>query len=127
LEESIPVDYIKSVIEEKIPLHVEQFFRDFFSKVYGLKPVKINSPEIDVALVKFNKLILVCEVKWKNKLKNSDIENTIKKFEEFVCEKFFITKNIDENQKEKLENYGIKVLTERDFIDQKIIPLNQVI
>ena len=78
------MDYIKSVIEEKIPLHVEQFFRDFFSKVYGLKPVKINSPEIDVALVKFNKLKLVCEVKWKNKLKNSSTNNSKKKRKFFI-------------------------------------------
>ncbi len=94
------------------------FFRDFLSKRYGLKPVKINKPEIDIALVKFNKLKLVGEVKWKNKIKESDIKNTINKFEKFECEKIFITKNIEDHQKEKLLENGIKVLTEKDFIDQ---------
>ena len=58
--------FIRSVVDEKLSGHVEDFFSNLFSKLYGLKQVKVENPEIDISLVKFKKLSLVAEVKWKN-------------------------------------------------------------
>mgnify|MGYP000542497208 CR=1 FL=1 len=70
VEQEIPKDFIGEIYDKKLPFHVEDFFNSLFSKLRGLKIVKINSPEIDIALVKFKKLELMGEVKWRNSYPN---------------------------------------------------------
>jgi len=61
-------DLKKEIINEKIPLHVEDFFRGLFSKIFSKNLFIISKPdlEIDIALGDFKKLEIVAEVKWKN-------------------------------------------------------------
>lgn len=80
-----PLDFIKNVIETKIPLHVEHFFRSLLSKTFGLQPeiIEEKNAEIDLALFEFNSLRLVGEVKWKKKIEKEEIrviENKLDKF-----------------------------------------------
>lgn len=72
VEQEIPKDFIGEIYDKKLPFHVEDFFNSLFSKLRGLKIVKINSPEIDIALVKFKKLELLGEVKWRNSYSNKE-------------------------------------------------------
>ncbi len=44
------------------------------AKYFGMKPVKIMEPEIDVALVKFKKLSVVAEVKWRDEVTKKEIK-----------------------------------------------------
>ena len=67
-EIEIPEREIKKVFMEKLPFHVEQFFRILLSKIFGLKAGKIIEKDfdIDIALYSFKKIEVLCEVKWKN-------------------------------------------------------------
>ncbi len=59
-----PLDYGLRAAQRRIPLLVEVFVERLLSHLYGLKPVKILDPEVDVALVRGRRLALVAEVKW---------------------------------------------------------------
>ena len=59
-----PLDYGLRAAEQRLPLLVEVFVERLLSHLYGLKPVKVLEPEVDVALVRGRRLALVAEVKW---------------------------------------------------------------
>jgi hypothetical protein len=90
IENLIPEEFIKKVIDKKIPMHVESFFRDLLSKCFGLKKVIIEKPEIDIALTDFKKLKVVAEVKWKKGLSEEELKSIEEKLNEFECKKFLI-------------------------------------
>ncbi|MGC8572373.1 MAG: ATPase [Candidatus Micrarchaeia archaeon] len=81
-----PPTFIKQVIETKLPMHAEQFFRNLLSKHFGMKHeiVDTGSIELDMAFVEFKKLKIIGEVKWKNKISAGEIrniENNLNSFE----------------------------------------------
>ena len=93
VEQDIPKEYVKEIVKVKFPYHVEDFFNSLFSKLRGLKSVKINKPEVDIALMKFKKLELIGEVKWRNEFKNKEDE-IYKKLDNFDSkEKIIISKS----------------------------------
>ncbi len=100
-EQKININYIQDVVNEKIPLHAEQFFGDLFSKIYGLKQIKIEEPEVDVALLKFKKLEMVGEVKWREKINVLEIE---KRLSQFNCKKFIVSVK---KSKSRIKSYGV--------------------
>ncbi len=65
-----------------LPRHVEWFAEDYFSELYGLRPVKILKPEVDIALVRFNRLAFLGEVKWKDKITKKEVREVEEKFSE---------------------------------------------
>ncbi len=80
-----PWEFIKNAVEARLPFLIERFVERFIADYFGLKPVKIMEPEIDVALVRFKKVKVVAEVKWKDSLTTSNlrkIENKLRKFSE---------------------------------------------
>lgn len=83
-ERQVPEIFIKAVINEKLPIHVERFVKSLVSKIYGLPTVKIEEPEIDFALTTFKKISVVGEVKWKcpNAMELRKIEEKLGKFAE---------------------------------------------
>ncbi len=88
-EEDLGVNYLRS----EISYYVEKFFRDLLSKLFGMRPVSINLPdlEIDIALVEFQKLKVIGEVKWVKNLDRDDlekIEENLGKFKD--CRKILI-------------------------------------
>ncbi len=78
-------EYIEKIVRNYMPLLIERFMERLLAELMGLKPVKILEPEIDIALVEFNKIRIVAEVKWKNKLDKEEIrriEEKLNRFEE---------------------------------------------
>ena len=82
---------------ERIPFHVESFFRELLSKMFMLRAFMINKPDlqIDIALSDHKKLKVVCEVKWKERVRTGEIreiENKLVRFK--ACKKILIVKNV---------------------------------
>jgi len=101
---------------DKLPRHVESFYRDLLSKKFKKNIYMINKPdyEIDMILTDFKKPKIVAEVKWKNKIKKTEIDNAIKKFEKFPnCEKYFVVPN---KNKVNIKTNKIKIVDIRDFL-----------
>ncbi len=59
----------------------------FFSELWGLKPVKILEPEVDIALMEYKKLKIIGEVKWKNKLTRREIREIEEKLDKLDAER----------------------------------------
>jgi hypothetical protein len=91
-ETDVPTGFIKKVVEDKLPFHVEQFFANLLSKHFGLKRVIIEEPEIDIALAEFNKIKVVAEVKW-GKVKQLELKKIEDKLSQFKAKKIIIVQN----------------------------------
>ncbi len=65
--------FIERAVRERMPILVERFAERLLAEAYGLKPVKIVEPEIDIALTRFRKVTLVAEVKWVNRVRREDV------------------------------------------------------
>ncbi|RLE60616.1 MAG: ATP-binding protein [Thermoprotei archaeon] len=79
-ERDLDVKYFR----EKLPHHVETFFRNLLAKIFNLTPAAVVKPyEIDVALVEFNKLRVVAEVKWRKSLDKSVLRRIERKLSSF--------------------------------------------
>lgn len=72
-------EFKKRVIIELSPHLIEVFFERLLSEAFGLKPVKILEPEVDIALVRFKKLHLVAEVKWTTELTRGELRRVEEK------------------------------------------------
>ncbi len=101
-EREMPDKQIENIIEDKLPLHVEQFFRDLLSKIFGLNKEIISEKdyEVDIVLTEFKKIKIVAEVKWRNKISESEIrkvENTLNRFD---CRKILIVPNKKDVERE---------------------------
>lgn len=93
-----PAKFIRKVVDEKIPLHVEQFFRNLLSKVFGLQHniIEERGLEIDIALFEFKKPKVIAEVKWKKFVSRNEIRNievNLNKFKK--CRKILIVPEIN--------------------------------
>jgi hypothetical protein len=106
-------DINKKYIIEKIPIHVEHFFRELLSKLFELRLFVINKPdlEIDIVLCDFSKLKLVGEVKWKRYVSRSEINVIEKKLKKFKgCKKVLIVpkKNVLEKIPSDIDVWDIE-------------------
>ena len=114
VENEVPEKFLRDIIEYKIPFHVEQFCRNLFSKLFGMKKVVIEEPEIDIALTEFKKLKVIGEVKWKKRVGEKEIRKIEEKFERFKnVEKYLIVpekKILERNPRD------IKVLDIEDIL-----------
>ncbi|MGB9895591.1 MAG: ATP-binding protein, partial [Thermoproteota archaeon] len=95
---------------EKVPFHVESFFASLLSKKLGLKKVIVEKPETDIALVEFNRIGAVGEVKWK-KIKQVELEE----IEEKLCKFKDAEKYVILQEKDGLESKKVKLLDYKDF------------
>lgn len=98
---------------EKLPFHIENFFRELLSKLYKKRCFIINKPhlEVDIALGDFKKLTLVAEVKWKNKLGKKELYAIEEKMANFKrCEKVLIVpdKKIVPEKPKNMKVFGVK-------------------
>jgi hypothetical protein len=109
-EVEVPEKFIRKVIDEKIPFHVESFFASLLSKKLGLKMVKVEKPEVDIALTEFNRIKVVGEVKWK-KINQKELEAVEEKLYHFKnAEKYIILQ-----EKGKLESKKAKLIDCNDL------------
>jgi len=114
LETQLPAEFIKKVIDEKLPIHVERFVSSLASKVYSMEKVKIEEPEIDIALVLFKKLKIVGEVKW-SRITMEDVRAVEKKLEAFDAERLLIVPD-----KSGLRSKILKIIEPADLLIKKI-------
>ncbi len=75
--------FIEKALNNIIPLLIEKFIERLLAELYGLKPVKILEPEIDIALVEYKQLRIVAEVKWVNKLSKREVLKIEEKLNRF--------------------------------------------
>lgn len=111
-ELDIPKKYIEEVVRNLLPRDVEQFMADMFSRKLGLKKIKINNPEIDIALKRFDRIVLVGEVKWRKKVSKTDVLKAEEKLSSFECERILIVPD-----KREIDCHGdMKILDARDIL-----------
>ena len=69
------VELEEKYFRERLGKHVEYFFRDLLAKTLKKRCFIISKPdhEIDIVLADFNKIVLVGEVKWKNRIDRDEI------------------------------------------------------
>ena len=70
---SLSKSFLMRVFRQRLPLMVERFVEALLADVFGLRPVKIVEPEIDISLAKYSKPVLVAEVKWSNRIRREDV------------------------------------------------------
>ncbi len=75
--------FIKAAVRVRLPYLIERFVEKFMAEYFGMNPAKIIDPEIDVALVRFKKLSIVAEVKWKKELTKKEMRKVETKLENF--------------------------------------------
>ena len=111
-EIDVSVDFIRKVIDAKVPFHIEQFFRNLLSKVFGLTYQKIEERDfdVDIALFEFKKIKLVGEVKWKNFVSRNEVKNIENNLHKFKCKRVLIVpdKAIVEREPEEIEIWDIR-------------------
>ncbi|AMQ17886.1 ATP-binding protein [Thermococcus peptonophilus] len=110
-----PLEFIRNAVNEKVPRHVEKYIENLLGKVYGLRPVRIEEPdlEVDVALQGFKRLELVGEVKWKSRVKREEVWKIEEKLSRFNCRKVLVVP--DESVLES-EPKTVEVLTPEDLL-----------
>ncbi|BAD84965.1 archaeal ATPase [Thermococcus kodakarensis KOD1] len=110
-----PLEFIRSAVNEKVPRHVEKYIESLLGKVYGLRPVRIEEPdlEVDIALQGFKRLELVGEVKWKSRVKREEVWKIEEKLSRFNCRKVLVVP--DESVLES-EPKTVEVLTPEDLL-----------
>jgi hypothetical protein len=111
-----PREFIRKAIDEKLPRHVEGFIEGLLAKAYGLRPVKIELPdlELDVALQGFKRLELVGEVKWKNRIKANEIRRIEEKLSRFKCRRVLVVPHEGVLERKPRE---IEVLTPEELLE----------
>ncbi len=113
-ERDIPDYQAKKILEQKMPFHVEQFFRDFLSKKFGLGKSIISEKdyEIDIALTDFKKLKIVGEVKWKDAITKAEIRRAEDVLGKFDCRKILLVpdKKLLEREPEGIEVWDVSFI-----------------
>lgn len=91
-ERDLPEKQVKDILKKKIPLHVEQFFRNLMSKILGLgkEIVSEKDYELDIVLTDFKKIKVVGEVKWKNIVSKKEIRRVEEVLGKFSCKKILL-------------------------------------
>ena len=84
------LEYGLRAARQRLPLLVEVFVERLLAQLYGLKPVKILDPEIDVALVRFKRLEVVAEVKWVSRLARDEVRRVESKLYSLEAKKHLL-------------------------------------
>jgi hypothetical protein len=97
--------------EQRKGIYAEWFFERLLAENYGLEPVKVFEPEVDIALAEFDKIKVVAEVKWQGRVTKADVRKAEKKLEQFEgAEKLLIVPS-----KERIASTELKVVTPKEL------------
>jgi len=102
-ETEIPEQFIGEVVQQKLPVHVEEFFSSLLSKLLGLRRVAVEEPPLDIALFEFKRLKVVGEVKW-GKVEKEELQRIGERLRKFDAERYLIV------PEDGIELEGVKVL-----------------
>ena len=110
------VEFIRKAVDYKLPRHAEDFIADLLAKAHGLRRVSAELPELElnIALQGFKRLELVGEVKWKERVKRSEVQKIEEKLSRFDCHRVFVVPSEDVLEREP---EGIEVLTPEDLLE----------
>jgi len=88
---------IGELFAERIPKYMEWFFEDLLAKIFGLQPVKIAKPEleVDIALREHKRIGVVAEVKWKKSIDGKELRSIEEKLSRFDAKRILIVPNED--------------------------------
>jgi len=104
---------IKRIIDEIMPILVEDVIREFLSEKYGLEETVVHAKDFDVdgCLLKFKKPEVVLEVKWGQKVNTKEIFRNLKKVNAKKCLLF-----VPDKRKIVVENEDLEIVDIFDFI-----------
>lgn len=108
-------EFIRKAVDQKLPRHVEDFIADLLARVYGLRRVSVELPELelDIVLKGFKRIELVGEVKWKEGVSREEIRKIEEKLSRFDCRRVLVVPDYGVLEREPS---GIEVLTPRDLL-----------
>ena len=90
--------------EERVPMHVEMFFRTLLAKIFNYRIFLYQKPaEIDIVLGDFRKIKFVGEVKWKSSVDKKDIKKAEEKLAKFRARRVLIVPDKSEISAETKE------------------------
>lgn len=96
------------VVKQLLPRLMERFAERFFAELYGLKPVKVLEPEVDIALVEYSRLKLVGEVKWRHRISRADVEAAEAKLLRLASHAVLVVPSRDAVPPTRLEVWGLE-------------------
>ncbi|QDA32333.1 ATP-binding protein [Thermococcus indicus] len=116
-ETGLPEKNVSQHLGEKMPRYMETFFERFLARVYGLQPVKIALPEleVDIALRKHKRLALVGEVKWKTRLTKKELRSIEDKLSSLGAERQFLI--VPDRSAIPEEPEEVEVLDWKNFVE----------
>jgi len=101
-------DLSEKYFREKLPRHIEIFFRNMLAKIFNLVPVAVVKPyEVDIALAEFNRLKVVAEVKWRKSIDRSELKQVENKLYFFKNTRKILIVPYEEALPEKPENIEV--------------------
>jgi len=122
-----PITFIRKIIDEKLPKHVEQYIRILLSKIFGLthQIVEEKGLQIDIALLEFQKIKVVGEVKWKHAISRKELKQIEEKLNLFKSSRKILVvpdaKTLEREPK-NIEVWDVETILEksRESLDEAI-------
>lgn len=107
---------VGEAFSERVPTYMEWFFEELLSRMFGMQPVKISTPEleVDIALREHAKIKVVAEVKWRRNVDSKELSKVEEKLMRFgEARKILIVPSGDTLEKtpENIEVWDWKKLT----------------
>jgi len=111
-ERNIPRRQLMKVLDEKLPMHIEEFIGNLLAKIFGLYREKIieKDYEVDIALTDFQRLKIVAEVKWRRSLDEDELRRIEDILNRFKCRRILIVpdKGVLKRELKGVEAWDIK-------------------
>ncbi|AEC51916.1 hypothetical protein PNA2_1000 [Pyrococcus sp. NA2] len=107
---------VGEILRRRIPIYMEWFFEELLERYFGMQPIKIAKPEleVDIALRDFKRIKVVGEVKWRESIGEKEIRKAEEKLRRFgEARKMLIVPSKDSL---KREPRGIEVWDWEDFL-----------
>jgi len=107
-----PREFIRKVIDEKVPIHVQWFLKDLLVKALGLQHniIEERGLEVDIALLRFKRLEVIAEVKWRRFVPRSEVRKVEDKLSRFKCRKILFVPDesvLEREPEEDIEVWGV--------------------
>lgn len=104
---------IERIIDEIMPIIVEDNIREFISEKYGLEEALFEAKDYDVdgCLLKFKKPEIALEVKWGKKINIEEVKNNLKRIN--AKKKLLF---VPDKRKIKIKDTGIEIIDVLDLI-----------
>lgn len=111
-EREIPRGFVRDVVDERVPRHVEHFIAKLLAGREGLSLMISEKPEVDGLLCKFSRPIIGIEVKW-GKTSVGDLRKFEEKMVALNVEKgLFVSRRPVKTSSDRIDNVTIREILE---------------